>query len=116
MTHLFQHVPSRGQRLEVPVKTRTVVPLTSQQCERREEILRFVESYWRIHYHSPSIRGIMAATKIASSSTVHYHLLKLAEQGRMLYQEGSHSGSMIPLFVRDLIRNYTAQLTGKNSL
>jgi len=44
-------------------------------------VLEAIKMFWHEKGYSPSIRDIMEATGISSTSVVHYHILKLERAG-----------------------------------
>ena len=56
--------------------------------EKRNEILRFLQSYIDVHGYGPSVREICEAVCLNSTATVHYHLRRLAEQGFIRMDDG----------------------------
>ena len=46
-------------------------------------VLRAIKAFWRKQGFSPSIRDIQDATGISSTAVVKYHIVKLAQAGRL---------------------------------
>lgn len=61
-------------------------PIIELGTGKREQILRFIDTYRRRHGWSPSIREIGAACGMTSTAHVQYYLVQLVELG-MLYRE-----------------------------
>ena len=61
--------------------------------KRQKEILDFVESYLQKNNYPPSFEEIKKRTKLASVSTVHFHVSKLQESG---YLGNKKSGYIKP--------------------
>lgn len=51
--------------------------------EPREEIYRYITEYTKNHAYPPSVREICEAVGLTSTATVHTHLKKLEQQGRI---------------------------------
>ena len=51
--------------------------------ERREQIYQFIVKYINDKGYSPSVREISSAVGLKSSSSIHAHLMKLEEEGRI---------------------------------
>ena len=49
--------------------------------KRRYEVLLAIASYWETNCLAPSLRDLMAATGIRSTSGVNYHVKALVEDG-----------------------------------
>lgn len=56
---------------------------------KREEILTFIKEYISIRKYPPTIREIGEGVNLKSSSTVHNHLNKLAEEGKVEIERNS---------------------------
>lgn len=63
--------------------------------ERTEEILEYIRSYTREEGMAPSVREICDALNIASTSTVHRHLHRLAEDGRIIIHENKNRAIIV---------------------
>lgn len=50
---------------------------------KREQIIRFIEKYSKEKGYAPSVREIMAAVGLKSTSSVYEHMRILKEQGRI---------------------------------
>lgn len=61
----------------MPVVVSAAVDLT----DRQREIVEFVAQFTKKHGYCPSVREIRDATELASTSSVHHHLSKLADLG-----------------------------------
>lgn len=48
-----------------------------------DRVYAFLVSYWRDHAEPPTYREILAAVGIRSLSTAHYHVQRLAKDGRI---------------------------------
>lgn len=55
-------------------------------CDRQREILEFVTSFMAEHRFSPTMREIIDATSITSTSVVAYHLGILRQEGYVQYE------------------------------
>jgi len=55
-----------------------------------EKILQFIREYSEAAGQSPSFREIQHHLGVNSLSTVHYHVNKLIEQGKLINQDGHH--------------------------
>jgi len=56
--------------------------------KRQKEVLDFVKSYSKKNCYSPSLQEIQKRLKLASVSTVHFHISKLQRAGYITKQEG----------------------------
>ncbi len=54
----------------------------------KDAIYNAIVDYWQEHNYAPSVRDIGAAVGIGSTSHVRYHLGVLADEGRILMEEG----------------------------
>ena len=50
---------------------------------KRDEILAFVQDFSTQNGYAPTVREIMRAVGLKSTATVHYHLSKLKELGKI---------------------------------
>lgn len=50
---------------------------------KREEILTFIKEYVSVKQYPPTIREIGDAVNLSSTSSVHNHLNKLEEEGKL---------------------------------
>lgn len=50
---------------------------------KREEILTFIKEYVSVKHYPPTIREIGDAVNLSSTSSVHNHLNKLEEEGKL---------------------------------
>ena len=57
------------------------------KTQRKQEIYEFIVKYMLKNMYSPTIREIMDATGIQSTSTVHYHLEKMADEGLIIMSD-----------------------------
>lgn len=64
--------------------------------EKREEILRYIESYIQQFGYGPSVREICENTALSSTATVQYHLRQLAEEGRIHIRSGRKRAISLP--------------------
>jgi SOS-response transcriptional repressor LexA len=76
--------------------TRTVVGDAT-----RQRILDFVNDFWCQKYSPPSIRDVMAALEITSTSPISYHVHRMEELGLVKLNDQNR---MIPLWVIQAIR------------
>lgn len=67
-----------------------------EQNKKREGIYRYIEAYIRKHGYGPSVREICDAVALRSTATVHYHLRLLAEDGRILMENGKKRAISLP--------------------
>ena len=63
---------------------------------QRSVILKFIESYIASHGYGPSVREICSGTGLTSTATVHYHLKRLAEEGKLLADPGKKRAISLP--------------------
>lgn len=61
-----------------------------QISRKREHILSFIKEFVAKNGYSPSIREIMNAVGLRSTSTVHYHLQELERTGKINLQGGKN--------------------------
>lgn len=66
--------------------------------ERQGAVLAYINEFWRRNCYSPSMKEIMAACHVSSTSVVRYTLLDLQEAGRLTYQDGI-ARSIVPAWV-----------------
>ena len=59
------------------------------KSEKREEILTFIKEYVSVKNYPPTIREIGAAVNLSSTSSVHSHLNKLQEEGKLAIERNS---------------------------
>lgn len=59
-------------------------PLTARQ----RQVLDFIATFSRSHGYPPTVREICKALKIASPSTVHFHLAALQDKGYLTREPG----------------------------
>ena len=55
----------------------------SRTSTKRQEILAFVQSFFKENGYAPSVREIMAGVGLSSTASVHYHLKALADSGEL---------------------------------
>lgn len=60
--------------------------------KRQQEILEFLENYWRRHRRAPTIREIQEGLKLSSTSVVNHHLEALARKGYIERDHGISRG------------------------
>ena len=60
----------------------------SNISDTQESILSYIQSFLEINGYPPSVREICEGTGVRSTSTVHAHLRKLNESGRLNYDAG----------------------------
>lgn len=69
-----------------PEKPKRVFPPREPKLSRRrKQILAFIEAFVAEHRYPPSIRQIGEGVGLSSSSTVHSHLRKLVQLGKLTY-------------------------------
>lgn len=51
--------------------------------EIRDKIMSYLREYYSANGYSPSVRDICKSVGIRSTATAHYHLNRLAEEGRI---------------------------------
>lgn len=51
--------------------------------QRREKILAFIQLYRARYGYGPTMREIGIAVGVASSNTIHYHLVRLEKDGQL---------------------------------
>lgn len=66
----------------MPIQTFARTPTTS------ELLLCAIHAYWTANHFSPCTRDLMAPTRIASTSTINYHLKRLEAQGSITRVRG----------------------------
>ena len=64
--------------------------------DARAVVLSFIQSYISDHGYGPSIREICSGTCLNSTATVHYHLNRLAEDGRIVLEPGKKRAISLP--------------------
>ena len=62
----------------------------------RAMMLYYIQSYIQSHGYGPSVREICAETGLSSTATVHYHLKRLAEEGRLVMDAGKKRAISLP--------------------
>ena len=62
----------------------------------RTAILSYIQTYIRDHGYGPSIREICAGTGLTSTATVHYHLKRLADDGKLVIDPGKKRAISLP--------------------
>ena len=67
-----------------------------KQGNTRELLLRSIESYLAAHGYGPTVRELCEDTGLCSTATVHYHLRRLAEEGRILMDPGKKRAISLP--------------------
>ena len=67
-----------------------------KQNKKRETIYGYIEAYILKHGYGPSVREICDAVELRSTATVHYHLRLLAEEGRILMENGKKRAISLP--------------------
>ena len=67
-----------------------------------EQVISFVDDFWKRNYRSPSIREVMAAAGISSSSVAHYVVRKLAKRGGYTITNNSYR-AIVPPWVKTAI-------------
>lgn len=65
---------------------RTSLPLGSGIYDNR--VIAFVDAYWKTRYHAPTVREIMLACGISSTSVTAYTLRRLAKTGKYVLSRG----------------------------
>jgi len=70
-----------------------------------ELIYNFVVSYIRKEGYPPSVREICAGVGIKSTSTIHAHLRRLQDLGRIEYTPGKRRAIIVPDLQNDQVRN-----------
>jgi repressor LexA len=61
-----------------------------------DRILEFIHRFCNEHAHSPSIREIGEGVGLSSSSTVHGHLVRLRDQGLIIFKDNSTRSIVLP--------------------
>jgi len=56
--------------------------------KRRDQILAYIEEYTHTEGYSPTVREMMAATGLSSTSAVYHHLQNAIEDGSVSYLRG----------------------------
>jgi repressor LexA len=72
----------------VATKTDDRPPLTTPQ----RRILDAIKQHIKLRGYPPSVRNLQATLKLGSSSTIHYHLLKLEVKGYIERDEHTFRG------------------------
>ena len=67
-----------------------------KQGNTRELLLRSIESYLAAHGYGPTVRELCEDTGLGSTATVHYHLRRLAQEGRILMDPGKKRAISLP--------------------
>lgn len=60
--------------------------------KRQQEILKFIEDYWRQHWRTPTVREIQEGLRLSSTSVVNHHLEALARKGYIEREHGVSRG------------------------
>lgn len=80
--------------------------------ETSEKVYRFIVEYITENTYSPSVRDICKGVGIKSTSTIHNHLNRLQDEGRITYSDGKRRAIVVPeLELKNDIRQ--APLIGK---
>ncbi|HHT24722.1 MAG TPA: transcriptional repressor LexA [Clostridiaceae bacterium] len=80
--------------------------------ETSEKVYRFIVEYITENTYSPSVRDICKGVGIKSTSTIHNHLNRLQDEGRITYSDGKRRAIVVPeLELKNEIRQ--APLIGK---
>ncbi|MGI6580033.1 MAG: transcriptional repressor LexA [Saccharofermentanales bacterium] len=80
--------------------------------ETAEKIYRFIVEYITENTYSPSVRDICRGVGVKSTSTIHNHLNRLQDDGRITYSDGKRRAIVVPeLELKTEIRQ--APLIGK---
>jgi hypothetical protein len=66
-------------------------------------IMSFIDKYWASNFRPPSVREIMAACSVGSTSYVTYTLRRLAETDKYVFVPGDARG-IVPAWVVNSIR------------
>lgn len=66
-----------------------------------ESVYQFIVRYLRENSYPPSVREICNGVGIKSTSTIHAHLKRLQDQGRIEYTPGKRRAIMVPEFQND---------------
>ena len=80
------------------------------ESEKRNEMLRFLRSYIQTHGYGPSIREICEAVGLQSTSTVHYHLRVLADQGLIRMDTGKKRAISLPDSDREAVNRPDSEI------
>lgn len=57
--------------------------------DKRDEIMRFITAFIAENQYPPSVREIGEAVGLSSTSTVHFHLRQLQDEGRLSVRPNS---------------------------
>lgn len=68
-----------------------------------KRLMSYIDSYWLIHYHSPSCRELVRAGVFQSTSHINYVAGSLIEKGFLLPRPRGAARSFIPVWVKFLI-------------
>ncbi|HHU54173.1 MAG TPA: transcriptional repressor LexA [Clostridiaceae bacterium] len=80
--------------------------------ETAEKVYQFIVKYITKNTYSPSVRDICRGVGIKSTSTIHNHLNRLQDDGRITYSDGKRRAIVVPeLELKNDIRQ--APLIGK---
>ncbi|MGB4609978.1 MAG: transcriptional repressor LexA [Saccharofermentanales bacterium] len=64
--------------------------------ETAEKIYRFIVEYITENTYSPSVRDICRGVGVKSTSTIHNHLNRLQDDGRITYSDGKRRAIVVP--------------------
>lgn len=67
-----------------------------KQGNTRELLFRSIESYLAAHGYGPTVRELCEDTGLSSTATVHYHLRRLVQEGRILMDPGKKRAISLP--------------------
>ncbi len=65
------------------------IKTTGVKCTSREKVYNFILEFIKENGYSPSVKEIGTGTKLSSTSSVYYHLLKLKMMGKIDMKENT---------------------------
>jgi SOS-response transcriptional repressor LexA len=71
------------------------------------KVIAFLNSYWKHQFQPPTLREIMTACDISSTSVIAYTLRRLERDGKIITARGA-----VPVWVRDAIAKHTGVSNG----
>jgi hypothetical protein len=73
--------------------------VVAASAKKREEMAAWIKNYWTNHFYAPTVREIQAGLEISSTSVVVYWLVKLRDDGVILFEDG-HGRTIRPVNMR----------------
>ena len=81
-----------------------------ESTKAQNDVERYVDEYWREHFHSPSYREIMAGVNAKSTCGIYKALVCLEKNGRIINRGkaiGTTSRQIVPIWVIEVIKAHS---------